>query len=166
MIRLATANDAAAIATLQIQCWQATYTEHVSEQFLQSLSHKKRTYLWEDNVANEKMHTFVLEKDGQLLGFVSGGLVRKENYPGYDAELLSLYVVPEHNGLGHGRDLLKHFLTLMNEQGAHKVYLRVIDDAASLSFFEKLGGQPIDVQDAVIDDEHIRLYTYGFEQLV
>lgn len=165
MIRQATAQDATAIATLQLECWQATYTPHVSEGFLKDLSLKKRTYLWEDTVANEKLHTFVVEKDGVILGFVSGGLVREENYPGYDAELLSLYVKPEHNGLGHGRQLMQYFLNMMQQQGAHKLYLRVIDDAASLAFFDKLGGEPIDAQDAVIDDEHIRLYTYGFEQL-
>lgn len=162
MIRLATAQDAEAIAALQIACWRATYTEHVSEQFLESLSLQKRTYLWEDTVANEQLHTFVVEKDGRIFGFVSGGLVRKENYPGYEAELISLYVLPEHNGLGHGRELMEHFLQLMQQKGAQQIYLRVVDDAASLAFFDKLGGHPIDVQDAVIDDEHIRLYTYGF----
>ena len=41
----------------------------------------------------------------------------------------------------------------------------IIPEEAGAAFFDKLGGEPIDAQDVVIDDEHIRLYTYGFEQL-
>ncbi|CAN5915690.1 ribosomal protein S18-alanine N-acetyltransferase [soil metagenome] len=79
---------------------------------------------------------WVAEADGQIVGYGQGNLLA-ENLTGW---VLSLGVLPFHQGKGIGEELMSALLTVMTRKGAKKIYLTVHpENAPALKLYHKLG---------------------------
>ncbi len=91
---------------------------------------------------------FVAEVDGQVVGYLVGGLAEPESYRIIPkmAELENMYVLPEHRSQGVGAGLYQDFKAWAKEQGAGR--LKVVASAGNkggINFYQDKGFEPIDV---------------------
>jgi ribosomal protein S18 acetylase RimI-like enzyme len=90
----------------------------------------------------------VAERDGEVIGFLSGEL--REGSPAFApktwAAVEDVYVVPDHRSLGVGRALLKEYQKWAREKGADGVSLQVAaGNARARKFYEGLGFREVSV---------------------
>jgi ribosomal protein S18 acetylase RimI-like enzyme len=101
-----------------------------------------------DLSANSYSCLFVAERDGGLIGFLSGEL--REGSPAFEpktwASVEDVYVVPEHRSLGVGRALFEECQRWARKKGADGVSLQVAaDNARARKFYEELGFREVSV---------------------
>jgi hypothetical protein len=72
-IRVATVQDAGAIARVHVESWQTTYVGIVPEAYLASLDVVQREGSWREWLTLD-VDVFVAEMDGEVVGFIGGGL--------------------------------------------------------------------------------------------
>jgi hypothetical protein len=75
LIRAATQQDASAIAHVHVQSWLTTYAGIVPDDYLASLNEAERVLLWQDWLTRD-IQVYVIELDGEVVGFISGGQSR------------------------------------------------------------------------------------------
>ena len=114
------------------KCWQETYPGMVDQAYLDALTLEKvqeKAFLWRDNI--------LVAKDGdRVLGFVGYGDHGVED-PG-TGEIFALYVLPEYQGTGVGRQLME--AALLELSSCPRIYLWVVKgNAWAIRFYEKCG---------------------------
>jgi ribosomal protein S18 acetylase RimI-like enzyme len=136
MIRPGTAADAEGVARVQVETWQAAYAHALPSDQLQALS-------LEEAVERHRRWppTFVAERGGEILGFISVGSSRD---PDTDGELFAIYVHPEHWGTGVGRTLIESGEEELRALGHEEAILWVLDDNPRARRFYELAGWSVD----------------------
>ncbi|MDX6408587.1 MAG: hypothetical protein QOE13_1658 [Gaiellaceae bacterium] len=136
MIRLGTAADAAGVARVQVEAWQAAYAHALPAEQLHGLSVPEavaRHRRWPPEL--------VAEKSGDIVGFVAVGSSRD---PGTDGELFAIYVHPEHWGTGIGRALIEAGEEELRRLGHENAILWVLDDNPRARRFYEIAGWSVD----------------------
>jgi GNAT superfamily N-acetyltransferase len=131
VIRLATPDEAEAVARVHVETWQAAYTHVFPAEALAGLEVADRAEM------HRRRPPLVAEVDGRIVGFVSVGPSRDE---GADGELYAIYVHPDHWGTGVGRALIVAGEKRMRELGYKDVLLWVLEDnPRARRFYEAAG---------------------------
>jgi GNAT superfamily N-acetyltransferase len=139
-VRLATGDDAAAIARAQERAWQTAY-RHVFPVEELERGGFIRVELWRERLLwpPPGWHTFVAHQDGAVVGFVSVGPSRDEQGLG---ELYAIYVDPDAWATGAGRALLERGeLELRSSYGEATLWV-LEDNPRARSFYEIAGWAP------------------------
>jgi L-amino acid N-acyltransferase YncA len=105
VIRDATPDDSRAIATIDVQSWQAAYEGVVPAQFLGSMSVDQREGLWRQTLERGAPSTWVIEEHGRVLGWISAGRSRDSDALSSTSELWAIYVDSPHWRRGVGQRL-------------------------------------------------------------
>ena len=143
-VRPAITGDAAEIARVHVESWQAAYRGLVPQPILDGLSTERRTENWSERLHEPgETRTWVGVRDGRVVGFVGTG---RSTDPGLSAETAaveSIYLLPEVRGLGLGRLLLWTATSDLVERGFATATLWVFtaNDRAR-RFYEAAGWQP------------------------
>jgi GNAT superfamily N-acetyltransferase len=148
VIRPGTPEDADGVARVHVETWQAAYAHALPAEQLQALSLTdaiERHRNWPP--------TFVADREGEILGFVSVGRSRD---PGTDGELFAIYVHPEHWGTGVGRALLESGEAELRRLGHATAILWVLDDNPRARRFYELAGWSS-------DGEARDIHIFGFD---
>jgi ribosomal protein S18 acetylase RimI-like enzyme len=140
-------DDAAAAAHLWVQSAEehtvydpvyatAPDAEKVMRRFLADLSSSSHSYL------------FVAERNGEVVGFLSGEL--REGSPAFKpktwAAVEDVYVVPEHRSLGIGHALFEECRKWAEQKGADGISLQVAaGNTRARKFYEELGFHEVSV---------------------
>lgn len=138
MIRQATVADAGAVALVHLETWRVAYAHAFPREALADMSVERveaRTEL------HRRSPPLVAEQDGEIVGFVSVG---SGIDPGTDGELYAIYVLPEHWGKGHGRDLIAAGEQRLRELGHRQAVLWVLEDNPRARRFYELAGWRFD----------------------
>jgi ribosomal protein S18 acetylase RimI-like enzyme len=142
-VRAATIADAQVIARVDVETWRSTYAGVLPDQLLVALSERQRAGMWSRFVARRPGDVLAaLDEHGQLLGFGSCGLQRDADLP-YGGEIFTLYVAPDHQGSGIGRELLLALFTRLIRCGLYSAVIWVLAENPARFFYERLGGKPI-----------------------
>lgn len=122
VIRLATKDDAKAIAGVRILSWRQAFKNIIPDSYLDNMSMDDSVHLWTQilSASTDAACTFVVEVDGKILGFASG-MTLADNAQGFDAELTGIYVLPEIQGEGVGRRLVNRVMTTLSTAGARNM---------------------------------------------
>lgn len=138
-IRPAIAEDAPAIAHIHVATWQATYRGIVPEAYLASLNEADFTTRWTEWLAGDaSIAISVAEEETDLIGFASGGPVRK-TIPNYDAELYAIYILPAAHRTGAGRKLVAHIADHLRMGGHTHMLVWVLRNNPAATFYQHLG---------------------------
>jgi ribosomal protein S18 acetylase RimI-like enzyme len=91
---------------------------------------------------------FIAERDGAVIGFLSGEL--REGSPAFKpktwAAVEDVYVAPEHRSSGVGHALFEEYQKWAQRKGAHGVSLQVAaGNARARKFYEELGFREVSV---------------------
>lgn len=98
--RIASVDDARAIAEFQTTCWREAYLGLVPQDYLDSVGAATRQRRWTARIFERQRTVLIAESDGAIVGVASHGL-RDEAL-----ELMSLYVGAECRGSGLAQQLL------------------------------------------------------------
>jgi len=165
-VRKANADDAEAIARVQVDTWRTTYQGIVSEEYLSNRSYDRPRRMWERFLLDEKSQNsvYVAEDDsGKVLGFVSCGPDR-DNDPTYRGETYAVYVLQETQMRGIGRELMLTAAKDLMSRGFNSMIVWVLADNPSRHFYEKLGGIRVQTRSITVG-KLLEEYGYGWEDL-
>lgn len=149
IIRPALLTDAGAIAETHTVCWAESFQKILPNSYFEDMISQKslirRTYSWSEQIRRGKLLTgqeviiLVLEKQGKIVGFISGGDPR--DHPGFDKEVMTLFLLRSYHGKGLGKLLLKRFIFEMRIVGCTSLALWVLANNPTRLWYKRQGGQ-------------------------
>ena len=164
-IRLATVEDADAIARTHVASWRATYPGIVPQVYLDSLSVEERAERWRSAlIASTGMKIYVAECSEMICGFASGGPARAE-ITGFSGELYAIYLNPEAQRSGIGARLFWSVAEDLVSSGHRGMYVWVLKDNPSRGFYERMGGSPLTTAEIEIGGKMLTEISYGWQDL-
>lgn len=164
-IREAKVSDARGIAKVHVDCWKTTYKGIVSNVYLERMSYEKRTEAWTQNIERTDNYVLVAEsKEGKIIGFADGSK-RESNQVKNSVDLTSIYILEEYQGRGVGKKLVEKLFAHFNELGYEKVFVEVLEDNKSRSFYEKMGARYSHTTTTVIQGEELNLSIYEWDNI-
>ncbi|MBP8250857.1 MAG: GNAT family N-acetyltransferase [Herpetosiphon sp.] len=162
MIRRATVDDAPAIAHVHIAAWQNSYRSIVPDEILDNLAILQYTNRWQETLKAGKL-VFIAEHDGQIVGFAQGDVAREPQISPYTAELNTIYLLPDLQGHGLGRQLFDAVVESLKHEHRAMLLWVLKDNQAARGFYEHLGGKVIAEAPTRMGDPPLLKVAYGFE---
>lgn len=142
-IRKAIVQDAEGIGTVHVDSWRTTYKDIVPDEFLNKLSYKQRTLLWERHLEDlTKLILVVENNDGDIIGFSSAGKRETAPFPN-SIYLETLYLLEAYQGKGLGKLLLKELFLFFQQNNYQTIYVEVLADNKTKYFYEHFGAKLI-----------------------
>jgi GNAT superfamily N-acetyltransferase len=136
--RLATIDDAADIARIDVRSWQAAYRSILPDAYLDKLSIAKRTAQWRHAIENGAPRVILAQRDDHTLGFLSWG--RSRDRLKNEAEIETLYIDPMHWRTGAGTLLIDEAMEAAASEGYRQMTLWALEkNERAMSFYEKQG---------------------------
>ncbi len=143
-LRGATAMDARQIAEVHVEAWQATYPGLLPDSYLAKLSPANQAVRWREAIARrtgDDILVAAVEGPG-VVGFVNWGKARGKEAP-QPSEIYALYVAPDWQDQGIGRDLLKAAFEELAAAGVNGAFLWVLSTNPARFFYEAMGGMAV-----------------------
>jgi GNAT superfamily N-acetyltransferase len=171
-IRIATPDDAQALARMHIASWHETYAGILPDKMLTSLSVEARAAAWsqimrEPSTARSTV-IYLAEHKGTIIGFGACGAQRTENLrdKGYDGEFGAIYVLRAFQGQGIGACLLGKMSLDLLARGFSAAALWVLrDNPTARRFYEHHGGKIIAEREDIRDGAVLVELAYGWSDL-
>jgi L-amino acid N-acyltransferase YncA len=138
-IRPAAAEDAEAIARVQVDTWRVAYSGSVPDAFLDDMDVGERAARWREAIAQAR-GTWVAEAGGKVVGFVAFGLCRDGDAFDAVGELYAIYVLADRWRGGVGTALHDVCLRELRRCGFEQATLWALDaNPAAKAFYEARG---------------------------
>lgn len=143
-VRPARPEDASCLAALASLVWLDTYASAgIRPALARHVQASFTPQVFLDKLADPQLHILLLERDGHLLAYALlqvGAVCPGE--PAWQAELVTLYVMPRFAGQGLGSRLLSASLQLAGQLGYPGLWLSVFHgNQRALGFYRHLGLQ-------------------------
>ena len=142
-VRVATADDAAAIALVHVRSWQVAYRGQLPDEVLDNLSVEQRTRFWAEgwwSLDPTRRLLLVAERDDAILGFVGVGPSRDDDAGAATGEVYAIYADPDAWGQGVGRRLMQRALDELRSAGFTDATLWVLESNGRARRFYEIGG--------------------------
>ena len=143
-LRGATAMDARQIAEVHVEAWQATYPGLLPDSYLANLSAANQAARWREAIARrngDDILVAAVEGPG-VIGFVNWGKARGKDAP-QPGEIYAIYVAPDWQDQGIGRDLLKASMEELAAAGVNGAFVWVLSTNPARFFYEAMGGMAV-----------------------
>jgi len=166
-VRPARSADAADLARVQVASWAHDYAGIVPEDLLGELTGAKATAEWQDrwqaaidSPPSSRHRVLVAVEDGAdpglasrvIVGFVSAGpATDSDRWPGTDAEIYELRILPERTRRGHGGRLLHAVAETLADDGFHTAFTWALAADSELRQFLESAGWAADGARAELD---------------
>lgn len=138
-IRVATVDDASAIAMIHIDSWRYAYQDIFPKKIISQLSFEKREVYWRDSLAKKEFHTILAESSAGIIGWASFGLDRDSPDNTEAGELHAIYVSPASLFSGTGKALLAQVETVLRAEGRKFICVGVLKkNLPALRFYTSL----------------------------
>jgi ribosomal protein S18 acetylase RimI-like enzyme len=147
MLRRAVADDARAIAEVQLRGWWHAYGDYVDHDLLAEHTVESRTERWAAILAAGERDptTLVVDVGGRVAAFASFGAARTEDADPRLGELWAIYVDPPAQGAGVGSALLAAAEDALRAEGFDRVMLSVfVRNELARAFYASRGWAPDD----------------------
>ena len=152
VVRRGSPRDASALRTIRLDALLDTPDAYGSTYEAECTWSDER---WRE--AARKWHFFLAERDGDVVGMVSGGL--NDHYPGTHW-LYAMYVAPPSRGSGVAQELVAATCAWAKEHDATSLYLHVTESVArARAFYEKCGFEETGTVITMDRDPSLRLLT-------
>jgi len=143
-VRRATVDDVPAIARVQVASWAGVYRGLMPDSIFDNVTLERRTEQWSRYFVNRPSASALLVAEdggGVVVGMASVGPNRDDDLMAEPvAELLAIYVEPEHWDQGYGRRLMIACVAEMQLLGYDSATLWVLDaNERGIAFYEAGG---------------------------
>ena len=166
-IRPAIVDDALAIATVQVKAWRATYPGILPDEIIDGLTVESRCRAWDRALRRETRWVpwvSVAEIDQEIVGFASGGMIR-HSLQHFDAELYAIYLLPDAQGRGVGRQLVGEISRTLVTQRFRAMIVQVLARNPACQFYERLGASLLNEDPLTIEGREFPGRCYGWANL-
>ena len=151
-MRVARADDAAAIARVHVAAWREAYARQLPAELLAGLDVERRADGWRAIIEAGATDVRVAELGGSIVGWASAGRGRDADAP-VPLELEGIYVLAAVYGTGTGQRLLDaavgdspaYLWVMADNPRAHAFYRRNGFAADGAAKSETIGGVPVEV---------------------
>lgn len=127
--------------------WEGVYRGLMPDSVVDGMTIERRESQWNQMFADPYPRTaaFVAEHDGEAVGMAHVGPTRDDDLDVERiGEVYAIYVLPDHAGHGHGKDLMVKSLDWMRSDGFTAAMLWVLDtNTVGRDFYER-GGWRLD----------------------
>ena len=141
-IRLARLDDAATIAKVYVETWRSAYAGLAPDDVLIGMSASRQLRQWKAQIVSDDTVMVAEHPKYGIIGIGSFGLCRDWQFAG-SGEIYTLYILPDWQDQGHGRDLLTAILYAMRSAGFDGAVLWVLARNQSRFFYEAMGGRQV-----------------------
>lgn len=161
--------DAARLAEVHIASLVEAYRGIDPDEWIASLPEQRaeRELRWRtrlDRVPREIVHVAEVAPAG-IVGFARGGTAEAPAF-GFDGELAAIYLHPDFQRRGVGRELVRRVARSLRERGYRRMLVRVVSAAASRGFYEALGAAEFGSDSVTIGGKELDLTVYGWPDIV
>jgi ribosomal protein S18 acetylase RimI-like enzyme len=164
-IRTARTSDVQAIAHVDIETWRTTYPGMLPDDLLTALDERQRARQWSRFISHRPDDVVVAyDEQDRVLGFGSCGPQRETALP-YAGEIFTLYVGPDFQGQGVGRQLLLALFQRMAANGFASALLWVLAANPSRYFYERVGGRRVADRQLDMGRFGVSAVAYGWPDL-
>lgn len=175
-IRPATAQDAAGIARVYVDAWRSSYAAILPHRVLIGMSYDQQTLQWTRAIQGARELVIVAtEAEQGVVGFAGFGSARAGDRraierlagggDGNVGEIYTLYVQPDCQDRGIGRQLVADAFAAMTRNGFRCGLLWVLRDNPSRYFYERIGGRLIAERQERMWGEVTDQVCYGWPDL-
>jgi len=161
-VRLATPDDADAIERIRTDTWRAAYRGLMPDGILDALGYDGSRRRQQMAVMAADRFALVAEHDGAVVGFAYGGPSRAED-AAHQGEIYAIYVLPSHQGHGHGSALMRRSARELLERGWRGMLIWVLrENHPSRRFYERMGGTHLRDRDTDREIEGTTITESGY----
>lgn len=166
VIRQARLGDARAIGRIEVETWRSTYAGMLPDRVLLGMSEQRQTASWAGFLRHRPGDVFVAEAvaEGRILGFGNCGPQREQAF-GFGGEVYTLYVAPEGQGSGLGRQLLLALFARLVHCGHRSALVWVVRANPARFFYERLGGKLVLHRPIPVGGAPVEAVGYGWKDL-
>lgn len=163
-LRIATLEDAEAIARIHVETWRNTYAGLLPDDLLVGMSLEKQTRMWQRMLRSGE--TTIVAEDPRygVIGFGSYGPNRSKR-SNFTGEVFTLYLLPDFQGLGIGQGLLQALFGALAREGHETGLIWVLAANPSRFFYEAMGGKPVASRNTQMGSQTVREVAYGWESV-
>lgn len=140
VIRRAGAGDESAIGRIYVETWRSAYPGMLPDRVLIGMSATRQRAAWRHAIAAQRGPEAVLvaeDADHRVVGFASCGRARALGGT-YGGEIFTLYVLPDHQGRGYGRGLLRGCLRHLRACGLDSALVWMLAQNPSRFFYQAM----------------------------
>lgn len=131
-------DDRLAISRIYEESWKFAYRDIIPQSYLDSIPSGK----WAAHVDAPEINSLVMLDGSRYAGTASYCPSRFDEYKGL-GEIVSLYLLPEYMGKGHGRLLLDVAVYQLETLGFQELFLWVLEENhRARAFYERYGFRP------------------------
>ena len=140
-IRRATPADADALAKVHVDSWRTAYRGLVPDSQLDSLDYDRRAEGFWESLSGQREETYVVEQDGDALGFLTIGGCRDEDVDQEaTGEIWGIYLAPQHWRKGIGHLLCRYGERILKSRSYRTATLWVFaENEQARGFYEAMG---------------------------
>lgn len=166
--RWANIGDLSDVVKLYVLTSQESYGGLVPQKYLDNLSETKsikgfRKELF-DKLFDNSYQIFVAENvEGKIVGYADIGIM--PNVTGYNSKLFSIYVLPEFQRRGIGKELFRLAVDELRIKGINSMFLEALEISPFKNFYEKLGGEILGWSELKLTEDYFKTLVYGWKDL-
>lgn len=167
-VRSALRDNAADIARIFVDSWRDSYAGLLPATYLVRLSERRQTLLWQHEIAHPGPHGGVVvaeHDDYGVIGFASFGPAR-DRAIGYDGEVYTLYVDPNHVGRGAGQALMNAAFARLFAEGFRSGVVWALKGNPARYFYESRGGRIIAERPGAVAGKAVREIAFGWPDIM
>jgi GNAT superfamily N-acetyltransferase len=141
-IRRAAPDDATALARVHVDSWRAAYRGLVPDSRLDGLDYERRATRFRERLLDKgPSETYVIERDGEIFGFVTLGACRDPDVePERVGEIWGIYLAQQHWRQGTGTLLCRFAEQVLASRGYGEIKLWVLaGNSRARRFYEAMG---------------------------
>jgi GNAT superfamily N-acetyltransferase len=162
LIRPATRDDSETIARIYVNSWRNAYREILPQRYLdEGLRIDKVARSVRYALADAHSYYLIAESAREPMGYIAAGSQRERDSI-YSAELYELYLLPEMQRQGLGKQLLTHMAWRLYDARYYTLMVWVLAQNASRHFYEKCGGLYLGSKAIVFAGKQLQVDAYGW----
>ncbi len=128
-------DDRFAISHIYEASWKSAYKDIIPRAYLNSIPKGR----WVQALNNSAWNTLIMIDDNKIIGTSSYSASRFTDMNGY-GEIISIYLLPEYCGKGHGKLLLQAAVDGLIQMGYTDIFLWVLEaNTKTRRFYERFG---------------------------
>jgi len=163
-VRQARLEDARAIARIEIETWRSTYAGMLPDRVLLGMSERRQIASWASFLRHRPEDVWVAQQGNAVTGFGNCG-AQRDNAIAFAGEIYTLYVLPDQQGRGLGRQLLLALFTRLIETGHGSALVWVVRANPARFFYERLSGKQVLHRKIPVGGQPVEAVAYGWQDL-
>lgn len=161
LIRPAQRRDSEAIGRIYVESWRAAYRHILPRGYLDGLRAARVARSMRQTLLNPQIRYLIAERQRSVVGYIASG-PRRGRDSLYQAELYELYLLPQFQRQGVGRQLLSDLARRLYDARVYTLMVWVLARNPNRRFYEKCNGLYLDSKTIFFAGRNLQADAYGW----